>query len=78
MNTELELIEMVEMYLAQVSYYNELKFQYGRATQQKDKVATLRRQLKAHIGKRRLAIADEEKRKNQPPQQNSLFNLKNP
>lgn len=73
MNHELELIEMVDMYLAQLNHYNQLKYQYGRATQQKDKVATLRRKLKAHINKRRLAIQDEEKRKKQPPQQNSLF-----
>ncbi len=73
MDHELELIEMVDMYLAQLNYYNQLKYQYGRASQQKDKVSDLRRKLKAHINKRRLAIAEEEKRKNQPPQQNSLF-----
>jgi hypothetical protein len=70
---ELQLIDMVETYLAQVSHYNELKFKYGRATQQKDKVATLRRQLKAHIGKRRLSIVDEQKRAEIKPEQKSLF-----
>jgi hypothetical protein len=70
---ELQLIEMVETYLAQVSHYNELKFKYGRATQQKDKVATLRRQLKAHIGKRRLSIVDDLKRAEIKPEQKSLF-----
>jgi len=72
---ELELIEKIEQYLAQVSYYNELKFKYGSSTQQKDKVASMRRQLKLHIAKRRLAIADDLKREKgkQEPQQNSLF-----
>lgn len=73
MNHEMELIVMIENYLAQVSYYNELKFKYGRATQQKEKVATLRRRIKEHIAKRRLALAEEEKRENQKPQQKSLF-----
>lgn len=73
MTPELELIEMVEMYLAQVSYYNELKFKYGRAPQQKDKVASMRRGIKMHIAKRRLAIDAEAKKANQPPKQNSLF-----
>lgn len=73
MNHELELIVMIENYLAQVSYYNELKFKYGRATQQKEKVASMRREIKKHIAKRRLALAEEAKKANQPPKQNSLF-----
>ena len=73
MNYEIELIVMVENYLAQVSYYNELKFKYGRATQQKEKVASMRREIKKHIAKRRLALAEESKKANQPPTQKSLF-----
>ena len=73
MNHELELIVLVENYLAQVSHYNELKFKYGRATQQKEKVATMRRRIKEHIAKRRLALVEEEKRESQKPQQKSLF-----
>ena len=73
MNHELELIVMIENYLAQVSYYNELKFKYGRATQQKEKVASMRREIKKHIAKRRLILAEEAKKANQPPKQNSLF-----
>lgn len=73
MNYEMELIVMVENYLAQVSYYNELKFKYGRATQQKGKVAGMRRQIKNHIAKRRLALDAEAKKAKQLPEQKSLF-----
>lgn len=73
MNHEMDLIIMVENYLAQVSYYNELKFKYGRATQQKEKVSTMRRRIKEHIAKRRLAIDAETKKLDQKTQQNSLF-----
>ena len=73
MNHEMELIVMIENYLAQVSYYNELKFKYGRATQQKEKVASMRREIKKHIAKRRLAMAAEEKKSKQLPEQKSLF-----
>lgn len=73
MNHEMELIIMVENYLAQVSYYNELKFKFGRATQQKDKVADMRRGIKKHIATRRLALAADEKKAKQLPEQKSLF-----
>lgn len=73
MSHELELIVMVENYLAQVSHYNDLKFKYGNATQQKEKVKDLRRNIKKHIATRRLALDAEAKKAKEQPKQNSLF-----